>query len=125
MVRDILMYMDRTYIMQQRRRPVYELGLHLFRITVWEHPRVQPRVTELLMSTIAKERAGELTAEGIPPLDELDALADAAHVVAPALHLVAGGESELIALDLACHVWARPLGRLAKRALPGRWLGLA
>lgn len=61
MVRDILMYMDRTYITQQRRRPVYELGLHLFRITVWEHPKVQPRVTELLMSTVARERAGELT----------------------------------------------------------------
>ena len=61
MVRDILMYMDRTYIMQQRRRPVFELGLHLFRITVWEHPKVQPRVTELLMSAIASERAGLLT----------------------------------------------------------------
>ena len=61
MVRDILMYMDRTYIMQQRRRPVYELGLHLFRVTVWEHPRVQPRVTELLLQAIASERAGLLT----------------------------------------------------------------
>lgn len=61
MVRDILMYMDRTYIKQQRRRPIYELGLHLFRITVWEHPRIQPRVTELLLSTIASERAGLLT----------------------------------------------------------------
>ena len=55
------MYMDRTYIMQQRRKPVYELGLHLFRVTVWDHPRVQSRVTELLMSTIAHERAGLLT----------------------------------------------------------------
>ena len=61
MVRDILMYMDRTYIQQQRRRPVYELGLHLFRITVWEHPMVQPRVTELLMSAVSKERDGLLT----------------------------------------------------------------
>jgi cullin 3 len=55
------MYMDRTYIMQQRRRPVYELGLHLFRITVWEHPQVQSRVTDLLMTAIASERAGLLT----------------------------------------------------------------
>jgi len=61
MVRDILMYMDRTYITQQRRRPVYELGLHLFRITVWEHPRVQTRVCDLLMSAIAAERGGLLT----------------------------------------------------------------
>jgi len=61
MVRDILMYMDRTYIQQQRRRPVYELGLHLFRITIWEHPMVQPRITELLMNAISKERDGLLT----------------------------------------------------------------
>jgi cullin 3 len=61
MVRDILMYMDRTYVAASRRRPVYDLGLHLFRITVWEHPRVQPRVTELLLQAIADERAGLLT----------------------------------------------------------------
>mmetsp|Transcript_35919 Transcript_35919/g.107315 ORF Transcript_35919/g.107315 Transcript_35919/m.107315 type:complete len:811 (-) Transcript_35919:515-2947(-) len=62
MVRDILMYMDRTYVQQNRhRRPVYELGLHLFRVTVWEHDRVQPRVTELLLRAIASERAGLLT----------------------------------------------------------------
>jgi len=61
MVRDILMYMDRTYVPAQRRRAVYELGLHLFRITVWEHPRVQRRVTELLLAAISSERAGLLT----------------------------------------------------------------
>lgn len=61
MVRDILMYMDRTYVPQNRRRPIYELGLHLFRTTVWEHPRVQPRVTQLLLDAVASERAGLLT----------------------------------------------------------------
>lgn len=61
MIHDILMYMDRTYVQQQRRRPVYPLGLHLFRITVWEHPRVQSRVTQLLLDAIGSERAGLLT----------------------------------------------------------------
>jgi len=61
MVRDILMYMDRTYIQQQRRRPVYQLGLHLFRLTVWEHPDVKDRARELLIATIAPERNGLLT----------------------------------------------------------------
>jgi cullin 3 len=61
MIRDILMYMDRTYVQAQRRRPVYELGLHLFRVTIWEHPRIQTRVTELLLSNIASERAGMVT----------------------------------------------------------------
>ena len=61
MVRDILMYMDRTYIQQQRRRPVYQLGLHLFRLTVWEHPDVKERARDLLIATIASERNGLLT----------------------------------------------------------------
>eukprot|EP00559_Dactyliosolen_fragilissimus_P002965 CAMPEP_0184861696 /NCGR_PEP_ID=MMETSP0580-20130426/6316_1 /TAXON_ID=1118495 /ORGANISM="Dactyliosolen fragilissimus" /LENGTH=668 /DNA_ID=CAMNT_0027359281 /DNA_START=578 /DNA_END=2584 /DNA_ORIENTATION=- len=61
MVRDILMYMDRTYVQQNRRKPIYELGLHLYRVTVWEHPQVQSRVTELLLKAITDERAGLLT----------------------------------------------------------------
>merc|ERR1719293_522820 len=36
MVRDIFMYMDRTYVPQNRKRPVYDLGLYLFRRVVWE-----------------------------------------------------------------------------------------
>ncbi len=55
------MYMDRTYTQQQRRRPTYQLGLHLFRLTVWEHPQVKERATDLLMATIASERNGLLT----------------------------------------------------------------
>eukprot|EP00978_Attheya_sp_CCMP212_P043078 scaffold274761_cov49-Attheya_sp.AAC.1 len=61
MVRDILMYMDRTYVLQNRRRAIYDMGVHLFRVTVWEHPRVQSRVTNLLLEAIASERAGLLT----------------------------------------------------------------
>ena len=58
MIRDILMYMDRTYVVQQKRRTVYELGLHLFRVTIWEHPSVCKRVGTLLLDAIASERAG-------------------------------------------------------------------
>lgn len=61
MIRDILMYMDRTFVTTQRKRQVYELGLHLFRIKVWEHENVQSRVTDLLLNAIASERAGLLT----------------------------------------------------------------
>ena len=42
----------------QCRRPVYEVGLHLFHVSVWEHPKIQSRVTELLLAAIASERAG-------------------------------------------------------------------
>ena len=58
MCRDILMYMDRTYVVQQKRRPVYDLGLHLFRLTVWDHPKVKPVVINLLLEGIALEREG-------------------------------------------------------------------
>ena len=61
MIRDILMYMDRTYVVQQKRRTVYELGLHLFRVTIWEHPSVCKRVGTLLLDAIANERAGITT----------------------------------------------------------------
>jgi len=64
MIRDILMYMDRTYVIQQRRRMVYDLGLHLFRIAVWEHPSVGQRVIDLLLDAIRSERNGFLTDRG-------------------------------------------------------------
>jgi len=60
MVRDILMYMDRTYVSQHRVKPIYELGLFLYRITVWERDGVQNRVSDLLLQAIATERAGLL-----------------------------------------------------------------
>jgi len=61
MIRDILMYMDRTYVQQQRRRPVYDLGLHLFRTNVWKHPAISKPVCQLLLDAIARERSGLLT----------------------------------------------------------------
>jgi len=61
MISDILMYMDRNFTSQNRKRPVYDLGLHLFRVHVWEHHRVQSRITEQLLTVIASERDGFLT----------------------------------------------------------------
>jgi cullin 3 len=58
MIRDILMYMDRTYVHQSRRRPVYELGLHLFRVAVWEHPAIGQRVVNLVLQAIKEQRQG-------------------------------------------------------------------
>ena len=61
MIRDILMYMDRTFVISQRKREVYELGLHLFRVKVWERNNIQSRVTNLLLNAIESERVGLLT----------------------------------------------------------------
>mmetsp|Transcript_13037 Transcript_13037/g.24484 ORF Transcript_13037/g.24484 Transcript_13037/m.24484 type:complete len:754 (-) Transcript_13037:41-2302(-) len=61
MVRDILMYMDRTYVETHNEKSTFIQGLHLYRTIVWEHFNVQSRVSELLLKAITDERVGELT----------------------------------------------------------------
>lgn len=65
MVRDILMYMDRTYVVQNKKKPVYDLGLQLFRTIVWEHEHIQSRVTTLLLNSISRERDGQIVDESL------------------------------------------------------------
>eukprot|EP00741_Cyanophora_paradoxa_P016671 tig00020934_g16100.t1 len=60
MIRDILMYMDRTYVMTQKKTPVYELGLEVFRDVVTRAERIQSRVLHLILSLIHKERTMEM-----------------------------------------------------------------
>mmetsp|Transcript_16824 Transcript_16824/g.22614 ORF Transcript_16824/g.22614 Transcript_16824/m.22614 type:complete len:732 (-) Transcript_16824:417-2612(-) len=60
MVRDILMYMDRTYVTQNKKTPVYDLGLIIFRDSVARHEQVQDRLKHILLANIAAERAGQL-----------------------------------------------------------------
>jgi cullin 3 len=59
MVRDILMYMDRTYVKQNQKRPVYEMGLAIFCQCCTRAPRVKERLQNLLLDLIKKERDGE------------------------------------------------------------------
>jgi cullin 3 len=40
MIRDILMYMDRTYVTQQKKTAVYDLGLQIFRDSIARHDKV-------------------------------------------------------------------------------------
>jgi len=55
MVRDsICMYMDRTYVVQQKKKPVYELGLQIFRERIWEHKNVKDRLTSILLANICR-----------------------------------------------------------------------
>lgn len=65
MVRDILMYMDRTYVTSNHEKLTFVQGLHLYRILVWEHYNVQHRASQLLLEAITKERKGEITDETI------------------------------------------------------------
>lgn len=59
MIRDILMYMDRNFVSQYKKVPVYEMGLILFRENVSGHPRVKTRLLTLMLDNIAAERKGE------------------------------------------------------------------
>jgi cullin 3 len=59
MIRDILMYMDRNFVSQYKKVPVYEMGLIIFRENVSGHPRVKSRLLTLMLDNIAAERRGE------------------------------------------------------------------
>jgi len=64
MIRDILMYMDRAYVDQNKKMPVYELGLQLFRDHVVRHNVIQDCLRETLLTMIDKERRGEIVDRG-------------------------------------------------------------
>ena len=57
-VRDILMYMDRTYVVSRRLPSVRALGLALFRDTVVRAPTVRPRLVAALLGAVEAERQG-------------------------------------------------------------------
>ena len=62
MVRDILMYMDRNYVKQFKKTPVYELGIKLFGTEVF-HKSTLERIQRLIMDIILKDRCGEVVAD--------------------------------------------------------------
>jgi cullin 3 len=59
MVRDILMYMDRTYVTQQKKKPIYDHGLEIFRDSIARHDQVKDRLRRIILEWISKERAGQ------------------------------------------------------------------
>ena len=61
MIHDILMYMDRTYVKQQKKDHVYNLGLKIFLSEIARHPQVKDRLLELLLHKVERERAGEVS----------------------------------------------------------------
>lgn len=59
MIRDILMYMDRNFVSQYKKVPVFEMGLIIFRENVSGHQRVKSRLLTLMLENVAAERRGE------------------------------------------------------------------
>mmetsp|Transcript_663 Transcript_663/g.868 ORF Transcript_663/g.868 Transcript_663/m.868 type:complete len:762 (-) Transcript_663:538-2823(-) len=60
MIKDILMYMDRTFVQQWKKTPIYDMGLEKFRDQVVRHRKIKDRVRQQLLDNILKERNGEI-----------------------------------------------------------------
>lgn len=65
MIRDILMYMDRTFVPATHKVPVHELGLNLWRDHVIHSSQIQSRLLVTLLELIQDERMGEVINRGL------------------------------------------------------------
>ncbi|CAN0923684.1 CUL3A [Linum grandiflorum] len=65
MIRDILMYMDRTYIPSTHKTPVHELGLNLWRDNIIHSTKIQIRLLNTLLELVRRERTGEVIDRGL------------------------------------------------------------
>jgi cullin 3 len=58
LVRDILMYMDKTFCSLQKKTPVYAMGVLQFRDRVVRHATIKARLQHALLDNIRRERDG-------------------------------------------------------------------
>jgi cullin 3 len=59
MIRDIMMYMDMTYIPSNNKTPIYKLGLKLWTENVIYSNQIRTRLSNTLLELLCRERAGE------------------------------------------------------------------
>ncbi|CAL9132155.1 unnamed protein product [Musa textilis] len=65
MIRDILMYMDRTFVHSSHKTPVHELGLNIWRDNIIHSSKIQTRLLDMLLDLIHRERTGEVINRGL------------------------------------------------------------
>ncbi|KAG6494940.1 cullin-3B-like [Zingiber officinale] len=65
MIRDIMMYMDRTFVPSSGRTPVHDLGLNLWRDNIIHSSKIQSRLLDTLLDLIHRERKGEVINRGL------------------------------------------------------------
>lgn len=65
MIRDILMYMDRTYVVAQKKVAVFERGLQIFRDEVCRNDRIKGRLLATVLDLIHRERCSETIERGV------------------------------------------------------------
>ncbi|URD76839.1 Cullin protein neddylation domain [Musa troglodytarum] len=59
MIRQILMYMDRTFVPSSCKTPVHELGLNLWRDNIIRDSKIKSKSLDTLLDLIHRERTGE------------------------------------------------------------------
>ena len=60
-IRDILMYMNKTFVKQHSKAPVHELGLELWNKHLLQRPLVQSMLRQVVLAAILKFRKGDKT----------------------------------------------------------------
>lgn len=65
MIRDILMYMDRTFVPTSHKTTVHDLGLNLWKEHVVHSVNIQTRLLNTLLDLILRERTGEVINRGL------------------------------------------------------------
>ncbi|XP_031250019.1 cullin-3B-like [Pistacia vera] len=65
MIRNIFMYMDRTFIPSTHKTPVHELGLNLWRDVVIHSSKIQTSLQDTLLELVRRERSGEVINRGL------------------------------------------------------------
>lgn len=58
LIKDVLMYMDRSYVKINKKLPVYENSLQLFKNIIILHPLIRDRLKKSVVSEINNERLG-------------------------------------------------------------------
>ena len=58
-IKDIFMYMDKTYCRNQKKTTVYDMGVTMFRDLVLKQVQIQPVLQKALLDAVEKERHGE------------------------------------------------------------------
>ncbi|KAF8017365.1 hypothetical protein BT93_H2531 [Corymbia citriodora subsp. variegata] len=64
-IRDILMYMDRTFVQSTHKTPVLELGLILWRDNVIYSSKIRTRLHDTLLELVLRERTGKVIDRGL------------------------------------------------------------
>lgn len=60
MIKDILMYMDKTYVGRHKKVHIYQLGLNLWRDRVVRAPILRGRISSTLLAAVTRERNGDM-----------------------------------------------------------------